>query len=162
MYSPVADKKAFPAISIEEVGPHAFNVWCQGQDTDFYDYIDFNWTWDNVQGFFKLMEESRINAAGPYGNAFYTNAVAFAQVGNVLAIDYGGAPAVNTLDHAMFVTAVTGTVGERAKYDVMVAAHTAHTETAYQTIAEYRATAKCSTACFARARIYGGYYPDPQ
>ena len=53
-------------------------------------------------------------------------------------------------------------VGERAKYDVMVAAHTAHTETAYQTIAEYRATAKCSTACFARARIYGGYYPDPQ
>jgi hypothetical protein len=162
VYSANADKKALPAVSIEEVGPHAFNVWCQGQDTDFYDYIDFNWTWDNVQGFFKLMEESRINAAGPYGNAFYTNAVAFAQVGNVLAIDYGGAPAVNTLDHAMFVTAVTGTVGERTKYDVMVAAHTAHTETAYQTIAEYRATAKCSTACFARARIYGGYYPDPQ
>lgn len=155
-------KKAFPAVPIEEVGPHAFNVWCQGQDTDFYDHTYFNWAWDNVQGFFKLMEESRTNAEGPYGNAFYNNAVAFAQVGNVLAFDKQGVPAADTLDHAMFVTAVTGTVGERTKRDVMVAAHTSRTETAYQTLAEYVDTWDRPVSYFARARIYGGYYPDPR
>lgn len=161
VYSDDVDKEEFPAVSTGEVGSDAFNVWCAGQYTELYEDYNFNWAWDNVRGFFKLMEESQTDEAGPYGNSLYSNAIAYAQVGDVLAFA-DEAPSADTLVHAMFVTDVTGTSGQRTKTDVMVAAHTSATDTAYQTLAEYDDSAPISVSYFARAVIFGGYYSYPQ
>ncbi len=153
-------KTARPAVPRSRVNLPAFNVWCAGHSTEkFYDYYEFNWPWDNVWGFSKLMGKSTTKAEGPFGNAFYKKGIENAAVGNVLTADFGGAPAEKTLDHAMFVTQVSGTRGSRDKTDVKIAAHTSHTNSAFQTVASYTTA---QTKCFGRAVIYSGYYKVKQ
>lgn len=152
-------KTARPAVSTALVGSSAFNVWCAGQYTNYYDYYKFNWAWDNVQGFSKLMVASTSTAEGPYGNAYYSSGIENAEVGNVLTVDWDGAPAERTIDHAMFVTSVTGTAGSRDKTDVKIAAHTGATNSAYETVASYTSE---PIGSFGRASIWRGYYSVQQ
>lgn len=155
------DKKARPAVSTTLVGSSAFNVWCAGQSTTYYSSSTYwlNWAWDNVRGFSKLMVASTSTAEGPYGNAYYSSGVQNAEVGNVLTVDWDGAPAQDTLDHAMFVTSVTGTYGSRDKTNVKIAAHTSPTNSAYQTVSSYTSE---PIASFGRAAIWNGYYSVQQ
>lgn len=155
------DKKARPAVSTTLVGSSAFNVWCAGQSTTYYPSSTYwlNWTWDNVRGFSKLMVASTSSAEGPYGNAYYSSGIQNAEVGNVLTVDWAGAPAQDTLDHAMFVTSVTGTYGSRDKTNVKIAAHTSPTNSAYQTVSSYTSE---PIASFGRAVIWRGYYSIQQ
>ncbi len=154
------EKTALPAVPRSRVNLPAFNVWCAGHSTDnFYDYYEFNWPWDNVCGFSKLMVKSTTTAEGPFGNTSYQKGIENAAVGNVLVADWNGAPSEKTLDHAMFVTQVSGTAGSRDKTNVKIAAHTSHTNSAFQTVASYT---QAQTKCFGRAVIYSGYYKVEQ
>ena len=150
---------ARPAVPTSRVGTGAFNVWCRNQSTTYYSEFYYNWAWDNVRGFAKLMQASSTSAEGPYGNAIYSNGIQNAEVGNVLSVDWGGAPSATTLDHAMFVTQVSGTAGSRTKADVKIAAHTSPTNSAYQTVSSYTSQ---SIGSFARSYITCGYYSVTQ
>ena len=97
---------------------------------------------------------------GPYGNTMYSKGIQNAEVGNVLSVDWDGAPAEDTLDHAMFVTEVTGTAGSRTKSNVKIAAHTSPTNSAYQTVSSYAPSTSIDS--FARSYIYRGYYSVEQ
>lgn len=103
------DKTARSAVPTSRVGSNAFNVWCRGQSTTYYSNYLYNWSWDNICGFFKLILASTSTDEGPYGYSYYTNGVQYAAVGNVLGVDWDGSPSSTTLDHAMFVTQVNGT-----------------------------------------------------
>lgn len=104
--------------------------------------------------------KSTTKTEGPYGYAYYSNGIENAAVGNVLTADFGGAPAEKTLDHAMFVTQVNGTAGSRDKTNVKIAAHTRHTNSAYETVASYAKTTTIES--FGRASIWSGYYKVKQ
>lgn len=97
---------------------------------------------------------------GPYGGTAYSNGVQYASVGNVLTVRWTGTPSEGTLDHAMFVTDVSGYPGQRTMQDVKIAAHTSRTTSAYQTLAEYVGSTPIQN--FGRVYIYGGHYPFPQ
>lgn len=149
------DKTARPAVPTSLVGTSAFNVWCADQSTTYYSYFAYNWAWNNVQGFAKLVYASTPSAAGPYGYTYYTQGVQTASVGDVLTVDWSGAPAADTLDHAMFVTGVNGTAGSRTKDNVMIAAHTSPTNSAYMTLSSYTSQ---SIGSFGKDSVVCGYY----
>lgn len=146
---------ARPAVPTSRVGTNAFNVWARNQVTTFYAEYYYNWAWDNVNGFAKLMSASTSSAEGPYGNSYYTNALASAAAGNVISFNQDGAASAGNLDHAMFVTAVTGTAGSRTKANIKIAAHTSATNSAYQVLSTYTSL---PAANFARSVIWSGYY----
>ncbi len=77
----------------------------------------------------------------------------------MLEVDWGGASERDTVDHAMFVTQVSGTSGSRTTSQVKIAAHTSATNSAYQTLSTY--TSMPSSA-FARVVINSGYYAVSQ
>lgn len=151
---------SLPAVSTSRVGSDAFNVWCRNQCTTYYSDYYLNWPWDNVKGFAKLMRVSKTTSEGPFGNTMYSKGIQNAEVGNVLSVDWDGAPAESTLDHAMFVTEVTGTAGSRTKSNVKIAAHTSPTNSAYQTVSSYATSTSIDS--FARSYIYRGYYSVEQ
>lgn len=153
------DRTARPAVPTSRVGSSAFNVWCRNQSTTYYNNYLFNWSWDNVAGFFKLIKESTSSAEGPYGLSSYSNGVQYAIAGNVLGVDWDGSPAETTLDHAMFVTQVTGAGGSRTKDDVKIAAHTRPTNSAYETLSSYTSE---PIGSFGRSQVYRGYYTVQQ
>lgn len=155
------DKNVRPAVSTTLVGSSASNVWCRNQSTSYYNniYYGFNWAWDNICGFFNLIQMSTSSTEGPYGISSYSNGVQYAIAGNVLGVDWNGHPAARTLDHAMFVTQVTGTAGSRTKDNVKIAAHTNPTNSAYETLSSYTSQ---SIGSFARSQIYRGYYAVQQ
>jgi len=58
---------ALPAVSRQRAGSNARNVWCRNQSTTHYSSWWFNWAWDNVRSFFKLIDTSTISQEGPCG-----------------------------------------------------------------------------------------------
>lgn len=148
---------ARPAVPTSLVGTNAFNVWARNQATTFYptNQYYYNWAWDNVNGFAKLMSASMSSAQGPYGNSYYSNALASTEAGNVISFNQDGAASAGNLGHAMFVTAVTGTAGSRTQANIKIAAHTSTTNSAYQVLSTYTSF---PAANFARSVIWSGYY----
>jgi len=150
---------ARPAVPTSRAGTDVFNVWCRNQNTSYYDEFYFNWSWDNARGFMKLMQASSSSAEGPYGNGYYSDGVELADVGDVLCVNWEGTPDEDSMDHAMFVTEVTGTSGSRTKSNVKIAAHTSATNSAYQTLSSYTST---SIDNFGRSEIWRGNYSVEQ
>lgn len=154
-----SSKTAIPAISTSYAGSNASNVWCRYQDTTYYSNLGYpnnnNWTWDNVNGFLRLIKTSNYSAAGPQGQ--YVLGLSKASSGDVIAWDTTGTRNLDsgTYNHAMFVTKVTGTFGSRGVNNIFIAANTSPTTSAYMPLAEY---CSYSASCFATARIIEGYY----
>ena len=148
-----------PAVSTSIAGSSSFNVWCRNQHTTFYPEFYFNWPWDNARGFMKLMKESKKTTEGPYGNAYYSNGVQNSYVGDVLCVNWNGRPNEHSMNHAMFVTMVSGTYGSRTKNDVKIAAHTSATNSAYQRLSSYT---QASINNFGKSVIWRGYYKVKQ
>ena len=150
---------ALPAVSTQRVGNNVRNVWCRNQYTNYYADSYFNWTWDNVRGFFKLIETSSSSEEGPSGFTQYSG-LAYSTPGSVLAVNWTStASSASVLNHAMFVTAVTGSHGNQTSSSIKIAAHSSHTNSAYQVLSTY--TSRPASA-FARAAIWGGWYTVPQ
>lgn len=106
-----------------------------------------------------MMKVSTSTLEGPFGNTQYSGCFGYTSAGNVLEGDWEGAPARDTLDHAMFVTEVSGNSGSRTTSQVKIAAHTSATNSAYQTLSSYTDTA---SSAFARVVILRGYYATAQ
>lgn len=151
-----------PAVSTSLAGTAGSNVWQRNIATECYPSNTYwlNWTWDNVRGFAHMMTQSSSNKEGPYGNTQYsTGYLCYSFAGNILSVDWDGAPARDTLDHAMFVTEVTGELGERTPSNIKIAAHTSATNSAYQALTSY--TSMPSSA-FARIVVNYGHYSTEQ
>ena len=158
---------ARPAVSTALVGSSAFNVWCRNQSTTYWQNIDwrYDWSWDNVSGFMNLMLNSTSSAEGPYGIASCSSSsIASANIGNVLGVNWDNDTSTNfsKLDHAMFVTAVTGTSGSRTQNNIKVAAHTSATNSAYEVLSDYISWNPRTNDKFGRATITYGYYAIQQ
>ncbi len=151
-----------PCVSTALVGDNAPNVWCNCQYSTYYsDDYRLNWAWDNVIGFFRLIEVCSPNTIGPYGIVYTSNAIAYAKAGEPLYCDNnGGSANGESIDHAMFITKVNGTSGSRTVNNIFIAAHSDPTETAYQALSEY--CGNLTSKSFARIHITGGYYPSKQ
>lgn len=132
------DKTAWPAVSTALVGSDAPNVWCRNQCTTYYPSSTFyyNWAWDNVGGFAKLIETSSTSRVGPVGTV--RTGLSYASAGNEIAYATSGTPSSSNLNHAMFVTSVTGTSGSRGISNLKIAANTDRTDSAYMSLASYR------------------------
>lgn len=150
-----------PAVSTAVAGSDGPNVWQRNVSTTCYSSSTYwlNWTWDNVRGFANMMVESQPTQEGPYGNTQYSGKFGYADVGNVLIVDWDGDPSRDTLDHAMFVTEVSGTSGSRTTSQVKVAAHTSPTNSAYESVSSYTGM---PASAFARVVINRGYYSTVQ
>lgn len=158
---------ARPAVSTALVDSSDFNVWCRNQSTTYWQNIDWRyaWSWDNVSGFMNLMLNSTSLAEGPYGIASCSStSIGSANVGNVLGVNWDNDASTNfsKLDHAMFITAVTGTSGSRTQDNIKVAAHTGETNTAYDVLSSYVSWNPRTNDKFGRATIYYGYYATQQ
>lgn len=155
------DPSARPAVSTNVVELSAPNIWRQGVASTCYssDTYWLNWTWDNVRGFAHMLTQSSFNEEGPYGNTQYSGYFGYIMAGNILAYDSAGAPARDTLDHAMFVTEVSGTAGSRTTSQVKIAAHTSPTNGAYQTLSTYKSY---PSSYYARMVVNYGHYSTAQ
>lgn len=160
-YADAQDRTAIPAVSTSYVGSDAPNVWCRNQSTTYnFSYFGHKWAWDNVCGFAELIERSSSSVIGPFGNTHYGNLL-YASEGDVISWDANGSPSGTTMDHAMFVTSATGTVGYRTKSDLKIAAHNSSTNSAYQTLTSY-APPSYTDSYFATSVIGWGYYDVAQ
>lgn len=111
----------------------------------------------NVRSFFKLISTSSDLREGPRGSTTFSG-LANATPGNVLAVNWNGvASCEHVLSHAMFITAVTGVQGQQTPSTIKIAAHTGHTNSAYQVLSSY--TSKTATS-FATANIWNGWYDE--
>ncbi len=154
--------KSAPCVSTDMVGKQSNKIWCHNQFSSYYtnDYR-YNWAWDNVVGFFHLLEISSTETVGPYGNVYVSNALKYAKAGDPLFVDTDGGTATGTnIDHAMFITKVKGTYGSRTSADIFIAAHNKPTKTAYQTLSEYLPGSLAKS--YARATMICGYYQTQQ
>lgn len=118
--------------SLEQSAP---NVWARNEYSTYYSDYRLNWAWDNVQGFANLIWKSGPNVRGVCGDLLST--LSNAHTGDVIAWTDSGAAKISQLTHAMFVTEATGTVGQRTRYNIKIAAHTNATETAYEPLVNY-------------------------
>jgi len=160
-YEDAEDRTAIPAVSTSYVGSDAPNVWCRGQRTTYdFGYFGHNWAWDNVCGFAELIERSSSSVIGPFGNTHYGN-LSYASEGDVISWDASGSPSGTTMDHAMFVTDATGTVGYRTKSNLKIAANNPSTNSAYEALTSY-APAAYTDSYFATSVIGWGYYDVSQ
>lgn len=159
-YANPTSQTALPAVKKSLVPGNVKNAWYRNVNTEYYNNTYLNWTWDNVCGFSALIKRSysNSNTVGPKGNTTF-GSLNKASKANVISYDSGGNPNNNTLDHAMFVTKVTGTFGNRTKDNIMIAAHSSATNSAYQSLSSYTSY---SASCFARSYISAGYYPSPR
>ena len=126
---------AWPAVPTSLVGDDAPNVWCRNQHTTYYSNYWLNWAWDNVGGFTKLIETSSRGRIGPVGTV--RTGLSYAKAGDEIVYAETGTPSSNNLNHAMFVTEVTGTPGSQGINTIKIAANTSQTNSAYQSLAEY-------------------------
>lgn len=149
-----------PAVSTQRLGTtNKPNVWCPQQSSTYYSYYYYNWSWDSVQGFANLINTNGPTREGPYGSIAYSTSISSAAKGNILHINYEGAASISNVDHAMFITDVTGTSGNRSMSNIKIAAHTAHTNSAKQLLSEYMAShSGITSANFLRITISGGRY----
>lgn len=151
---------ARPAVSVATAGStSAPNIWQYGVATTCYDFYKLNWTWDNVCGFANMLTQSSFYEEGPYGNTQYSGYFGYIAAGNILSVDWDGSPARDTLDHAMFVTEVSGTSGSRTTSQVKIAAHTSHTNTAYVTLSDYTTM---PSSVYSRVVVNYGHYSTTQ
>lgn len=153
--------KSAPSVSIDMVGKESNKIWCHNQFSSCYSDYRYNWAWDNVVGFFHLLEISSPETVGPYGNTYVSNALKYARAGDPLFVNTnGGAATVTNINHAMFITDVQGTYGDRTPSDIFIAAHNQPTDTAYQTLSEYLPGSLAKS--YARATMICGYYQTQQ
>ena len=125
------------------------NNYYSGQTPSF-----MGWHWDNVDGFFWLINTSSSSFEGPQGNIFYN--LNYATEGDIIAYDKESTnPTIGELDHAMVVTDTTGNFGSRNVADIFIAAHNYVTTSAYEALNDYT---NYGEAHFVTARITGGYY----
>jgi hypothetical protein len=158
---------ALPAVSTQRAGSNARNVWCRNQSTTHYSIWWFNWAWDNVRAFFKLIDTSTIAQEGPCGFVTYGSGLNYSSPGNVLAIRWtqngvGHAATADTIHHAMFVTQVTATHGNQTASTIKIAAHSTPTNTAYDSLISYLGSEYKNASQLARAMIWNGWYTVPQ
>lgn len=153
-------KTGVPAVSTSLVGSDSSRVWCKDQSTTYYDDYRYNWAWTYCKSFAKLIDSSSYDQVGPLGWVYYGDLLN-ASVGDVIQWDEGGAPSDLTVDHAMFVTATTGTKGTRTVSNIYVCAHNSYTNYASEALATY-APAYMDASYFANERIASGYYPVAQ
>lgn len=151
-----------PAVSKSIVGSSAPNVWCHNQSTTYYSNAYYNWAWDNVHGFAKLISTNTSSSIGPYGSFITSGAISSAKVGDVLFanIDQNASATLDNIDHAMVVTAVTGTLGSRTVSDIKVAAHNSSTSSAKENLQIYLGISNANY--FARCSISGANYNTAQ
>lgn len=129
----------WPAVPTSLVGKDAPNVWCCNQSSSHYKDKGQNpvwdWAWDNVGGFTKLIETSSRRRVGPVGTV--RTGLSYAKVGDEILHAKNGAPSSSNLTHAMFVTSVTGTAGSRGISNIKIAANNDSTNSAYQSLSSY-------------------------
>ncbi len=149
-----------PAVSISRVGSNAPNVWCHNQYTSYYSNYTNNWMWDNVNGFIRLIWESNHSQEGPQGYYYKSSHLDNASIGDGIAFDTDESLDVTAgeYDHAMFVTATTGTYGSRDVSNIFIAANTSQTTSAYEPLAWYTSQTESR---FCTLHITGGYYNLP-
>lgn len=121
------------------------------------------WYWDNVNGFFYLIDSSiAADNVGPYGWVNFGN-VDYAEPGDVISYAGQEASAGNSwcllgyMYHAMVVTEVSGTSGSRSLSDLCIAAHNDPSNSADQPLLEYTVN-YTDELTYSTARIGGGYY----
>lgn len=146
-----------PVVYDSTYGSSYIRLW---QHNNYYighttEATGYGWHWDNVDGFFWLVNTSTSQVEGPYGSVYFN--LNYATEGDVIAVDWSStSPSIGTLDHAMVVTDVTGSFGSRDTDDIFIAAHNNQTTSAYQSLDDY--TGYMSESHFATAHITGGYY----
>lgn len=121
------------------------------------------WYWDNVNGFFYLINSSVVaNGVGPYGWANFGN-VDYADVGDLISYADQPVSAQNNWNllghmlHCMVVTKVTGTSGSRGLSDMFISAHNNPTSSAQEPLSQY-APGHPTETWWSTARITGGQY----
>ncbi len=124
------------------------------------------WTWDNVKGFANYINTSSIYKKGPYG-WLHLGTLHYAEAGDIIWFSARNTtPTISEIacnfEHAMFVTGVDETVPgiQRTQYDIVIAAHSNHTNSAQLPLWQYVANRPDSN--FAVARIRGAHYDTPQ
>lgn len=147
-----------PAVTTAMVGSSSNRVWARNQSTTYYTNYVQNWGWDNVCGFFSVINSSSVYTEGPLGWVYHGELLNASQ-GDVIGWDTGGSPSLTSLDHAMFVTKVTGTSGLRTTSNIYIAAHTSATNSAYMALTDY---ASYSSSYYSTARVVSGYYSVSQ
>lgn len=146
-----------PAVSSSRVGKNAVNVWCYGDTSTALGGC----SWYSSTRFAKMIDRSTTTTEGPFGNTHYGN-LKYADVGDVIHIVWSGAEVTesSTLDHAMFVTQVTGRVGSRTVSNLKIAANSSHTNTAYTSLTSY--APNHTDESFSTSVIDSGYYSSPR
>lgn len=157
-----SSKTSIPAVSTSLVGSSSSRVWCEGQASTYYggslEYL--NYSWIKVRAFANLIDTSSYTQVGPLGWVHY-GSLANACIGDVIQWDTSGSPSSATVDHAMFVSDVTGTKGQRTMENIFVCAHTADTSYASEPLVDY-APCYMDSSYFANERISSAYYPEAQ
>lgn len=151
-------RTALPAVTASRAGDNATNVWSYDDGyTSEYD----GYPWISSTRFAKMLKRSSTAKEGPFGNTHYGN-LNFADVGDVIHIKYDNTTVTedSILDHAMFVTSATGSVGSRTVSNLKIAANSSPTNTAYVSLTSYAKgyTDKSFSTCV----IGDGYYSSPR
>lgn len=151
----MSSRTTLPAVSASRVGSSATNVWCYGNSSTSSEINGCSWY--SSTRFAKMIELSSTATEGPFGNTHYGN-LKYADVGDVIHINWSGSPvtSTSTLQHAMFVTNATGTVGSRTAANLKIASNTSPTNTAYVPLLTY--TGSYSDTSFSTSVIGDGYY----
>ena len=161
--STTANTTSYPAVSTSSVGSSSPQVWSYNQYSNAYSQSYFNWAWDNAAGFPKLIDESGSGTTGPFGTTVYGN-LNYADIGDVISVNYDGTAAAGNIDHAMFVTGLASgaaAAGSRSNSDLVIAAHTTDTNSAYTPMLDY-AAGRYAESRYATCMIICGYYPIAQ
>lgn len=150
------DRTAVPAVSQTLAGENASNLWCFGQTSSQH---DGRCSWYSTNGFAKMLGMSTPEKDGPYGTTYYSS-VQYADVGSVVGVNRQGAGTYGNLQHAMFVTEVTGTSGSRGVSDIKIACNSSPSSSANEPLGAY--CPGCTANQFSTSKIICGYYSVPQ
>lgn len=153
---------AYPAVSTGSVGSSSPQVWSCGQYTTAYSDTNtlYNWAWTRCESFLKLIDVSGTGTIGPIGWSEFRT-LYDTKTGCVIHVDWGGNATMDSVDHAMFVTKVVGTTGQRTVSDIYVAAHSEPTNCAREALTSY-IPAYTASASYAETHFVGGKYPVTQ
>lgn len=150
----MSSRTTLPAVTANRAGNDAENVW---SFEDGYTSAYNGCPWISSTRFAKMIKNSKTTTEGPFGNTHYGN-LKYADVGDVIHIrwDGGVVTETSTLDHAMFVTQATGSVGSRTASNLKIAANSSPTNSAYMDLSSYAAGYNDSS--FSTSVISDGYY----
>lgn len=155
----MTSRTTIPAVSASRVGSSATNVWCY-DSRSVAPAID-GYTWYSSTRFAKMIKLSNTTTEGPFGNTHYGN-LKYADVGDVIHINWDRITVTenSTLQHAMFVTGATGSVGSRTVANLKIAANSSPTNTAYVSLSSY--ASGYTDESFSTCVINAGYYSSPR